>query len=212
MGRREIILDLIQSGVISINPKVAQQILDIESIQLPETKESNVGFEVGQLVKSKQNENIIYRINIIDRTNSTAIIVVENSKYQGAMFHGVPLSMLEPYEKHEGRWVSASTPTNCNHEFVNIGFYTMTMACKHCGCDQQSHKSNRILLNDLRSGQKLKYIYDADLTWVSKGTIVTVGNWEGDWLHIDVPGSSQFLSFHKYEDKDVTEYFEVIDE
>jgi hypothetical protein len=103
-----------------------------------------------------------------------------------------------------------STP-NCNHEFVNIGFYTMTMACKHCGCNQQSH-GNRLLLNDLRSGQKLKYIYDADLTWVPKNTIVTVGNWEGDWLHIDVPGSSQFLSFHKYEDKDVTEYFEVIDE
>jgi uncharacterized protein YjhX (UPF0386 family) len=209
MGRQEIILDLIQSGVISINPKVAQQILDIESIQLPETKESDVDFEVGQLVKSKENLTTIYRILVIDRSNSRATLVVENTTSQGILFPNVPLSLLEPLVKQ--KTVPLEYGSLCSHEFVNIGFYTMTMACKHCGCDQQSHKSNRILLNDLRSGQKLKYIYDADLTWVSKGTIVTVGNWEGDWLHIDVPGSSQFLSFHKYEDKDVTEYFEVIE-
>jgi hypothetical protein len=42
------------------------------------------------------------------------------------------------YEEGDAPEYKASDSSKyCNHEFVNIGFYSITMACKYCGTDQQ---------------------------------------------------------------------------
>ena len=39
---------------------------------------------------------------------------------------------IDPYNKSN----LTSKNTECNHEYVNVGFTTITMACKHCGKDK----------------------------------------------------------------------------
>lgn len=35
-----------------------------------------------------------------------------------------------------GGFIPSSAPVACSHEYVNVGFFSVKMACKHCGIDQ----------------------------------------------------------------------------
>lgn len=98
----------------------------------------------------------------------------------------------------------------CNkHEFVNVGFYTQTFACKHCGCDRDVPKQGRVLsLSDLLPNQQVRFIYERN-KFVPPGTIITVRKWQDSWLLFDVPGDSTSMALHQ--DEDSSEYLEYIE-
>lgn len=45
-------------------------------------------------------------------------------------------TISEGFDKLNKEGLTSSSSKVCNHEYVNVGFTSLTMACKHCGVDK----------------------------------------------------------------------------